>query len=87
MTYVCIYKYPPERRKEAQARFKETGGPPPEGVKMIGRWHYVGQLEGLTVCESDNPEAVGKWVQEWSDLLTFDVRAVIDDAGAMRVIS
>jgi hypothetical protein len=87
MIYVCTYTFPPERRNETQARFKETGGPPPEGVKMVGRWHYIGRGEGIIVAESDNPDAVAKWLQEWTDLASFDVHPALDDEGAMRMIS
>ncbi len=35
----------------AVARFLETGGAPPEGVKMLGRWHGMNG-QGFAISES-----------------------------------
>jgi hypothetical protein len=40
------------------ARFKETGGISPKGVKMIGRWHDTNQRRGFAVAEADDAEAM-----------------------------
>ena len=42
MIYVTVWTFKPEHRDAVQARFKQTGGLPPEGVKMLGRWHGTG---------------------------------------------
>ncbi len=87
MLYVCIWSYPPERRNEIQARFKETGGPPPEGVKMIGRWHSLGGGKGVCVAETDDAVALAKWSQEWSDIMSMDIYPALDDENIGKVIS
>ena len=87
MTFVMIWRYPPERRNEIQARFAATGGPPPEGVKMIGRWHRIGGGQGVCVAETDDPEALAKWAQDWNDLLAFEVFPAMDDQTVAKVIA
>jgi len=72
-------------RDKAVERFAKTGGMPPAGVKMLGRWHAVTQNMGVTVAEADNAEQVAKWCYEWSDILEFEVVPVLDDAAAARV--
>ena len=42
MLFHIAYQISPEKRDAAQARFKETGGGPPDGVTMVGRWHSAG---------------------------------------------
>ena len=86
MLYVMLYSFTPDRRDAVQARFQQTGGPPPEGVKMVGRWHSAGNGRGVTVFQSDDPEAIGKWAQDWSDLMSFDIYPALDDEAAARVI-
>ena len=86
MLYVCTWSYPPERRNEVHARFKETGGPPPEGVKMIGRWHSLGGGKGVCLSETNDAVALAKWTQDWSDLMSMDVYPVMDDETAAKVI-
>jgi hypothetical protein len=46
MLFVTHRKCVPENLKSVVARFKPTGGTPPKGVKMIGRWHDVTQGRG-----------------------------------------
>jgi hypothetical protein len=42
MLFMISYQFQPGMRKQAQERFKKTGGMPPSGVRMLGRWHAIG---------------------------------------------
>jgi Domain of unknown function (DUF3303) len=86
MLFMIGYQFQPGVRNDAQARFKKTGGMPPAGVKMIGRWHSIGGLRGYLLAESNDAVALGKWTQEWSDLLTFAVVPVVNDTDVMKVL-
>ena len=86
MLFMITYSFRPEHRNAAQTRFKSTGGGPPPGAKMLGRWHQVAGLSGFVLCESSDPVAIGKWTQEWTDLLTFDVIPVANDEDILKVI-
>jgi hypothetical protein len=87
MLFVVHWTIAPDHRDAAQARFKETGGMPPDGVKMIGRWHSAAGGEGLCVAETDDAVLLGLWTQDWSDLLSFEIIPVNDDEGVMKVLS
>jgi hypothetical protein len=39
MKFIVTWTVPQGTFNAAVARFLETGGAPPEGVKMLGRWH------------------------------------------------
>ena len=54
---------------------------------MMGRWHVVGGRRGFLIAEASELEAVAKWTQQWSDLLTFEIDPVLDDEQFMQVIS
>jgi hypothetical protein len=86
MQYMIEYSISSGKRDVAQARFQETGGLPPAGATMLGRWHRLSGLAGYVLCESDDAVAVGKWMQDWTDVLTFDVVPVADDAQFTEVI-
>jgi hypothetical protein len=86
MLFMIEYAFQPEVRDVVQDRFKKTGGMPGPGVKMIGRWHCVGGHRGYLLAESDDSVAIGKWMQEWTDYLEFDVMPVNDDAAVMKVL-
>lgn len=87
MLFVVSWKFRTDYRDAANNRFKETGGMPPEGVHMIGRWHYASGRQGLLVCETDDAIALGKWTQNWTDFLDFEIHPVNDDAGVTEVLS
>jgi hypothetical protein len=86
MLFVSEYKIAPENRDVAQERFKKTGGAPPQGVKVIGRWHSVVGGRGVTVYEANDAQLIAQWAQRWSDVISFEIYAAIDDAGFAKVI-
>jgi hypothetical protein len=87
MLFAVPWTFAPENRDAANERFLASGGPPPEGVTMLGRWHTLGEGEGFCICETSNPVALGKWMMQWSDLLEFRISPVVDDQGALQMLS
>jgi hypothetical protein len=79
MLFIVSWTGDAQHRNAAIERFKKTGGAPPAGVKMLGRWHSVGSIEGFAIAEATDPVAVQKWVLDWSDLLTMQVRPAVND--------
>jgi hypothetical protein len=79
MKFMITYTMSPATRDAGQARFLETGGLPGDGVEMLGRWHSLGGHVGYVLAESSDTVALGKWMQDWTDLLTFEITAVGDD--------
>lgn len=82
MLYTISWKGSLETRNAAIARFLKTGGLPPDGVKMLGRWHVVGTNAGMAVAETNDPALMQKWSLDWTDLLEMDVRPVLTDEQA-----
>jgi hypothetical protein len=80
MIFHISYEYLPEQRDEVHARFKETGAPPPSG-------HCVEGNRGFLVAESSEAEAIGRWLQEWTDALSFEVTPVLTDEQFTQVIT
>jgi hypothetical protein len=88
MKFVTIWSFPPEKRNEGNARFRETGGDkPPAGIKLLGRWHAIGGGKGVHVCECDDPIALAKWAQVWSDLLSIEIYPAVDDEEATKMLA
>jgi|ETNmetMinimDraft_26_1059896.scaffolds.fasta_scaffold253632_1 hypothetical protein len=86
MLFHVGYEFTPGERNDAQARFKETGAPPPDGVTMHGRWHSAAGHIGFVIAESSSAVAIGKWLQEWTDLLSFEITPVLTDEEIAEVI-
>ena len=86
MLFISEYSIQPENRNAVQNRFKTGAAGPPEAVKMIGRWHSAEGGRGVTVFETDDPQALASWAQQWSDLIRFEIYPAIDDAGLAKLL-
>jgi len=87
MIFHSSYTYTAENRDRVHERFKQTGGAPPPGVTMIGRWHTADGNRGFLIAETEDATAVAAWLHDWTDLVRFEVTPVLDDAQFGRVIA
>jgi hypothetical protein len=79
MIFIVSWTISSANRNSAIERFLKTGGAPPEGVKMLGRWHAVGGAAGFGIAEASDPVPIQKWVLQWSDLMNMEVQAALTD--------
>lgn len=86
MHFMITYEFTPDARDAAQKRFMDGGGLPPKGVTMIQRWHLASGQGGYVIAEGSDVVAIGKWMQEWTDLLTFDVSPIMNDEEIQQVL-
>jgi hypothetical protein len=86
MKYLLIWNLNPGTYNAAVARFLETGGAPPKGVTLLGRWHGMSG-QGAAILESDNEKALFEMRAQWSDLLELSVTPCLEDADAGAVLA
>lgn len=79
MLFIVSWSISPERRNSAIERFLRTGGAPPAGVKMLGRWHAVGRMSGFGVAEASDVALIQQWVLDWSDLMSMEIHPAMTD--------
>lgn len=72
---------------EAVRRFVAGQATPPDGVKMLGRWHSVDLSIGFTLFETDNMAALYAEAAVWADILDLKNYIVIDDSEAGPVLA
>ena len=84
MKFMLSFTMNPAQFKAAVSRFLETGARPPDGVKMLGRWH--GSAKGWVLAEAHDPKKLYEWTARWSDLLEFTVVPVLEDAELGEVL-
>jgi hypothetical protein len=87
MLFIVRWTALPEVEHAARDRFLKTGGAPPEGVRMLGRWHGLGSIDGIAVCECSELEPLAMWVREWGDLLSFSVMPAMTDEQLGKVLA
>ena len=73
-------------RNEAIARFQKTGGKPPKGAKLLGRWTRVDFSGGYDLIESDDPKALTEFALMLSDLMELSIVPIIEDQDLTEVL-
>jgi len=81
MKFMVSWKIPQDTLRPAVARFLKTGGMPPAGVKMVGRWHGMSG-NGWAIVDTDDPKALYTWAAEWLEFLPIETTPVVEDADA-----
>jgi hypothetical protein len=74
-------------RDEAIARFKATGGQPPKGARLLGRWTAADFSGGFDLIESDDVQALTEFSLMWSDLMELRLVPVVEDAELGEVLA
>jgi hypothetical protein len=86
MKYLTVWNLPSGTFNATIKRFLETGGAPPKGVTMLGRWHGMSG-QGVAITESDDPKAIFEWRAQWGDLLDMTITPCLEDADAGAVLA
>jgi hypothetical protein len=86
MKYITHWTVPQSSFNAAVARFLATGGAPPKGVTMLGRWHGMNG-QGFAISESTDAKAMYQWVAPGSDLLSLTVTPCVEDTDAGAVMA
>lgn len=80
MIFISQWRILPGNRDAAIERFAKTGGQPPKGVKMLGRWHSVANNTGVAISEADDASTMARWALEWNDLMEMQISPALTDA-------
>lgn len=86
MRYIVSWTLPQGTFNAAVTRFLETGGAPPKGVELVGRWHGMSG-QGFAITESNDPKAMFQFQAQWADVLTMNVTPCLEDADAGAVLA
>jgi hypothetical protein len=82
MQYMIIEKFKPGMVRSMYQRFEERGRMLPANVKYINSWIS----EDVTVCyqlmEADSMNGLQEWINNWNDLVDFEVIPIISSAEA-----
>jgi len=76
-TYMIIEHYKPGKTDEIYRRFSEKGRMLPKGVEFINSWIEDNLQKCYQVMKSESPEKMNEWIDNWKDLVDFEVIPVI----------
>ena len=86
MRFVLTFTLKQESRNAAISRFLETGGMPPQGAKLLGRWTRQDLAGGFLLLESEDPKALAGFARDWSDVCDLALTPVVEDAELTEVL-
>lgn len=85
MKYLLQWSLPQSTFRDSVKRFLKTGGQPPEGVTLVGRWHGMNG-KGCAVIESDDSKALFAYFAEWAEVIPIEATPLVEDAEAGDVL-
>lgn len=68
-------------------RFRERGRMAPEGLAYVSSWVDDKLERCYQVMETSDPGLLDAWIANWSDLVDFEVHAVVTSAEAAAKIA
>ena len=77
MHYMIIEKFKPGKIKEVYRRFAERGRLAPDDLRYISSWICDDLSTCYQVMETENYESLQQWMDNWKDLMDFEVKPVI----------
>jgi hypothetical protein len=88
MRFLCGFSWGPDREAQDEAirRFRATGGQPPAGARLLGRWIRADFTGGVVLVESDDPKALTEFSLMWSDLMELEIVPVLEDQELLEVL-
>ena len=68
-------------------RFRERGRLAPEGLRYVNSWVTLDIERCYQLMECDERRLLDQWIAEWSDLVDFEVIAVLTSAEAAAAMA
>lgn len=87
MKFLMTFEWTPDSttRAEGIRRFQVTGGLPPAGIALLGRWTRTGLSGGYGLLETDDPQKLTEFAHAWNDLMKLTVTPVVEDQALAAV--
>jgi uncharacterized protein DUF3303 len=80
--YMVVEKFRNGDPVPVYRRFRERGRLAPEGVQYVSSWVDEKLERCFQLMETDDRLLLDEWMEYWSDLVEFEVYAVVSSAEA-----
>jgi hypothetical protein len=88
MLFMVHYEIEPENRDNSYARVLALGGDGiPDGVKVLGTWSSITQLEGWVVVEATDSLLLGQYMRHWTNLNVNRMIPIVDADGQRAIMT
>ena len=87
MLYMIIERYRNKDPVPVYRRFREQGRMAPEGLHYVSSWVTPDLTTCYQVMETSDRGLLDEWMAAWSDLVEFEVIAVLTSAEAAERVA
>jgi hypothetical protein len=84
---MVIERYKDSNAKEVYRRYREKGRMMPEGLKYIDSWVEMNFDRCFQLMECDDVRLFQQWVEQWQDLVEFEIIPVLPSEEATKAIT
>ena len=86
MLYLIIENFREGNPLPVYRRFRDQGRMAPEGVRYVSSWVDDNLQICFQIMEAEDSSYIDQWIANWSDIVDFEVHAVISsDEAAKRL--
>jgi hypothetical protein len=85
MLYMVIERFRNRDAKSVYARYNEKGRMMPEALKYLGSWTESNFDRCFQLMETEEPSLFQKWIENWSDLVDFEIVPVMTGSEASKI--
>ena len=86
MLYMVIEQFKNQDAAPVYRRFRDNGRMMPEGLDYVSSWVDIKLERCFQVMETSDPTLMAEWIENWSDIVEFDVVPVMSSADAARAV-
>lgn len=86
MLYMVVEQFKNHRAKQVYRRVQKKGRMLPEGLHYVNSWVASDFSHCFQLMETEDPTLFCKWIEQWDDLIEFEVIPVVSSEEATNTI-
>jgi len=87
MLYMVVERFKEGTAREIYRRFRKKGRMMPEGLEYISSWTDLNFKVCYQVMQTEQIALFDRWIENWSDLIEFEIVPVRTSAEAVDVMN
>lgn len=86
MLYMVIERFKNQDAVPVYRRFREKGRMTPDGLEYLSSWVDTKLERCYQIMETSDPTLMEEWIENWNDIVEFEVIAVTSSADAAQAM-
>lgn len=86
MLYMVIERFKNQDAVPVYRRFHEKGRMTPDGLEYLSSWVDTKLERCYQIMETSDPTLMDEWIENWSDIVEFEVISVTSSADAAQAM-